>query len=149
MANNLTQGARQLPLRHISIRVPWNDTGWSGVVCKKPAENISCLVLPRIRSNRDDITETELAGKSWEDLAQDNLPPCMAEHGQFMAPYEITRKLVHPYSENSKAHKHLLPTPFRYSAYSAAAIPFSWMLRKSAEEKVKALELGFQPELET
>lgn len=29
----LSEGARQLPLRrHLSIRVPWNDTGWTGTV---------------------------------------------------------------------------------------------------------------------
>jgi hypothetical protein len=51
----LEQGARQLPLRHISIRVPWNDTNWSGVICQKPGESISCLILPRIRASRKDV----------------------------------------------------------------------------------------------
>jgi len=149
MTKTLSAGARQLPLRHISIRVPWNDTSWEGRVCKNPGENIACLILPRIRASRLDETENELAGKSWQDMSQSELPPCAAEHGQFMAPFEITRQLNHPYAENSKAHKHLLPTPYRYAAYSAAAIPFNWMLRDSAEEKAAELELGYQADVET
>jgi hypothetical protein len=27
-----------LPLRHISIRVPWHDDGWRGTVCTKPEQ---------------------------------------------------------------------------------------------------------------
>ena len=27
------------PLRHISIRVPWHDTGWNGSVCAAPQLN--------------------------------------------------------------------------------------------------------------
>jgi hypothetical protein len=129
MANNLSQGARQLPLRHISIRVPWNDTGWNGVVCKKPTENISCLILRRIRASRDDAKETKLAGKSWEELSQEQLPSCMSERGQFMASYDITRVINHPYAAFSKAHKHLRPTPYRYASNSASAVPYGWMLR--------------------
>jgi len=33
------------PLRHISIRVPWHDTGWDGRVCAKPRLNGACLKL--------------------------------------------------------------------------------------------------------
>ena len=33
------------PLRHISIRVPWHDTGWDGRVCAAPLLNGACLKL--------------------------------------------------------------------------------------------------------
>lgn len=148
MTKTLSTGARQLPLRHISIRVPWNDTGWEGRYCKNPGENVACLILPRIRSNRLDQKENELAGESWQNLPQSQLPPCMAEHGQFMSPFEITRELTHPYAATSKAHKHLMPTLFRYPPFSAAAIPFNWMLRESAKKIAGELELGYQPDLE-
>jgi len=144
----LINGARQLPLRHISIRVPWNDTGWNGVVCKRPAENISCLILKNIRANRKDDSESKVAGQSWETLSADHWPACMSEHGHFMADFEMTRRISHPYTQTSKAHEHLLPTPYRYPPYSAACTPFAWMLKESAEKHVKNLELGFQAELE-
>jgi len=145
---NLSEGSKRMPLRHISIRVPWNDSGWSGRVCSKPSDNISCLVLPRIRESRKDNEESKLTGESWQNLKEEDLPPCVSERCGFMAPYELTRKLSHPYSNTSKAHKHLLPTPFRYPVYSAACLPFNWMLKDAAEDKVKALDLGFQPDLE-
>ena len=33
------------PLKHISIRVPWHDTGWDGRVCAAPRLNGACLKL--------------------------------------------------------------------------------------------------------
>lgn len=146
----LIDGARQLPLRHLSIRVPWNDSNWSGVVCARPGENNSCLVLPRISETRNDQFESQRAAKSWDQLSQDELPVCVGEHGGFMAPFEIVRQIKHPYSEGSSlSHKHFLPTPLRYPPYSAACIPFRWMLKSSAELIIKTLNLGYQPDLET
>lgn len=144
----LSDGARQLPLRHLSIRVPWNDIGWEGRVCERPAENISCLILSRIREKRNDAQETTVAGRPWKELSADQLPVCVSERGQFMDSEESRRWLVHPYSETSKAHQHLKPTLFRYPPYSAACMPFNWMLKESAREHVESLELDFQPELE-
>ncbi len=143
-----TDGARQLPLRHISIRVPWNDTDWSGHVCQKPAENIACLILQNIRKNRNDANENEIAGQSWEDLEQAQLPPCVSERGSFMSPFEIVRKLQHPYAGKSNAHNHLQPTPFRHPPYSAACLPFRWMLKEKAHEIIKEMELGFNQDIE-
>lgn len=145
---SLSDGAKQLPLRHLSIRVPWNDTDWTGCVCKKPADNVSCLILRRIREQRKDETESKMAGKHWSGIDEDQLPPCVSERGSFMSPREFTRNLSHPYSKTSDAHKHLLPTPFRYPPYSAACLPFAWMLKELATEKYTGLELGFEPERE-
>jgi len=144
----LSDGARQLPLRHLSIRVPWNDTDWTGCICKKPADNVSCLILRRIREQRRDENESKLSGKKWSEIDEEQLPPCVSERGSFMSPRELTRILSHPYSKTSDAHKHLLPTPFRYPPYSAACLPFSWMLKEFAAEKYTGLELGFEPERE-
>jgi hypothetical protein len=36
------------PMRHISIRVPWHDTGWDGRVCAAPHLNGACLKLRRM-----------------------------------------------------------------------------------------------------
>ncbi|MBN1315756.1 MAG: AAA family ATPase [Anaerolineales bacterium] len=144
----LADGARQLPLRHISIRVPWNDTGWEGVVCRRPQENISCLILPRVRDTKDDKKEIALAGRPWNELESSQLPPCFIERGQFMAPFEMTRLASHPYSGRSDPHNHFAPTRFRLPPYSAACIPFNWMLKESAYERAEKLELGFNMELE-
>ena len=144
----LSPGARQLPLRHLSIRVPWNDTDWTGRVCCKPGENVSCLILPRVRETRDDPKEIALAGRAWMDLDEGQFPACVSERGAFMASYSYSRKLSHPYSKSSDAHAHFLPTPFRYPPYAAPCIPFNWMLKEGYAEKVKTFDLGFVLELE-
>jgi hypothetical protein len=64
-----------LPVRHISIRVPWNDTAWDGRVCRNPRANTSCLALARIAENRDDDYEAENLGIPWKDLKTH--PPCL------------------------------------------------------------------------
>jgi len=146
----LADGARQLPLRHLSIRVPWHDTGWEGIVCAKPEENVSCLVLPRIREMRNDQLESQHAGNVWNQLNQETLPVCVGEHGGFMAPFELIRTIKHPYADGgSPVHKHFLPTALRFSSYSAAGVPFRWMLKESAEEIAKSLNLPIQHDLET
>ena len=63
------------PLRHISIRVPWHDTGWDGRVCTAPQLNGACLKLKRIAETRDDDAEKSVAGMSIENLPQSKWPP--------------------------------------------------------------------------
>ncbi|MBI1347084.1 hypothetical protein GC163_12440 [bacterium] len=76
-----------LPLRHISIRVPWHDNGWSGTVCANPAGNMACLSLKGIGANRNNGQAVANAGKSLEMLAEDQRPGCISERGFFMAPF--------------------------------------------------------------
>jgi hypothetical protein len=42
------------PLRHLSIRVPWHDTGWTGKVCEAPDLNGACAKLKRISYSKSD-----------------------------------------------------------------------------------------------
>jgi hypothetical protein len=149
----MIEGAKQLPAAHISIRVPWNDTGWDGCICKRPSGNNSCLVLPRITELREDAKEDAFAGKSWEEL--DNwLPPCLYEHGGFMSEHSFSREIKHPYVDYEAPYKDLLPTPFEYKPYSAACTPYGWMLIKNAEGdqgvtgKAESLGLDYLPERE-
>ena len=44
----------QLPLRHLSIRVPWHDNKWDGTVCSHAKANASCLVLTQRTLRRPD-----------------------------------------------------------------------------------------------
>ncbi len=46
-----------------------------------------------------------------------------------MAPFEYTKTKDHPYNRGPDcAHGHFAATPLRHPPYSAAAIPFAWML---------------------
>lgn len=142
-------GARRLPIRHLSIRVPWHDMGWEGTICKRPSANTTCRVLPRIAESKDDKAEECIKGLSLADLSQDQLPPCIGERASFMAPFPLTLSKRHPYVErNSESHGHFLPTRFTMRPYSAACVPYRWMLTEESAELVDLYDLGFQPDRE-
>ena len=91
-----------------------------GTVCNKPASNTACRVLPRIAETKDDGAETAVASKSLPaaragaEVSPDQLPPCIAERANFMAPFPISITKRHPYAErNSESHGHFRQTPYR------------------------------------
>jgi hypothetical protein len=137
-----------LPLRHLSIRVPWHDNGWDGTVCSNPKGNASCLALREIRELKDDVRETGLAGLSIEPMKQMQWPACIGERATIMAPFAFTRQVKHPYAGFSPPHAHITPASFHHPAYSAAVIPFRWMSRKDAWEIGRQLDLDVDPERE-
>lgn len=138
-----------LPLRHLSIRVPWHDSGWNGTVCQHPGLNTACLKLKRIALERDDKAEEAVAGQSIADLNPAQWPCCVTERGMFMAPFEYTRIATHPYAESSKeTHGHLAPTPVRHPPYSAPALPFRWMRAENLETLARTYDLSVGPDQE-
>lgn len=153
---NLATGARELPRHHITIRVPWHDGGWVGTVCSKPLNNTSCLVLGRVADGRRDDVEMRYAGRKFNELAEEDVPPCVKERGSFMAPFDIRRAMNHPYAQTSRTHGHFAQTPFVQGAYTAACVPFRWMLRESVEGNARKqqaglaedMQLGYAPDAE-
>lgn len=154
---SLAPGARFLPAHHVTIRVPWNDSGWTGTVCGRPLDNTSCLILPRIGEGRRDEAEVACAGKRLDHLDRDELPPCVGERVSFMAPFDLEREMRHPYAQsNPETHGHFAPTRFVQPSYSAACVPFRWMLRKEVEGDARVenpglaeqLKLGWTPDRE-
>ena len=118
------------PLQHLSIRVPWHDTGWHGAVCQCPARNTSCLKLKNIFQNKNEALEEPFAGQSIKDLEEKDMPPCVKERATFMADFPFERHHPHPYAKTSKeTHAHFAPTKLTYPAFSAAALPFHWMMK--------------------
>ncbi len=138
----MIDAATKLPLRHISVRVPWHDNGWNGTVCNRPKENAACLVLDQIRENRDDAKEAENAGQNISEFEDQNFPACLRERGGFMSPFEYSRNITHPYSATSKSHQHFAPTRYRYPEFSAACTPYRWTLKESAEKIAQEHEIG-------
>ena len=130
----MIQGSRQLPIQHLTIRVPWHDSGWKGTICQQCCANTCCTILPRIATGRDDEFETEHAGKSIEQLQRAQHPPCVDEHGTFMASFPVSMLKTHPYAKSAQiTHGHFADTPYTFPPYSAAAVPFRWMLRQHVE----------------
>lgn len=140
----MVSNTSSLPTRHISLRVPWHDAGWDGRVCLVPSSNVDCLALRRIAEDRNDALEESIAGKSVKELADTEHPCCVDERVTFLAPFEFTRIQNHPYVNTSPdTHGHFAPTPFRHPPYTAAAIPFRWMLWDYALSLVAEHDLDF------
>lgn len=129
----MIEGSRRLPWQHITIRVPWHDGGWNGRACIAPSANTSCLVLRRIASAKRD-EQDGVAGKLFDELAPSELPPCIDERVGFMCDHDLVLTKQHPYKLSSpKTHGHFGETKLRIEAYSAACIPFGWMLKSNVE----------------
>ena len=139
----------KLPLRHLSVRVPWHDKGWDGSVCTHPADNTSCLRLSRINDSRDDNVELATAEQKIDALEQEKWPACVSERGMFMAPFEYTRHATHPYTKsNPDTHGHFSLSPLRHPPYTAAAVPFRWMFRESMKDFGNEYEIDVDIERE-
>lgn len=151
----MSKNNKESPLRHLSIRVPWHDDQWKGTVCQQPHLNQACLKLSRIaeyRSNPNKQQCEPVAGQSIEKLKEAQWPCCLMERGAFMASFDYTRSVIHPYTQSSpQTHSHFATTPLRYPAYAAAAVPFNWMLKESlpkiAQEYGLKYNLDYEPDL--
>ena len=142
--------ARKLPYQHLSVRVPWHDTGWEGSICADPLANGACLRLGRIAEGRDDALELSLAGRSWNDVSQAGLPlpPCSAERAGLMSPHPRRVTKEHPYAAWNEVYRKFRPTSYDLPTYSADCIPFRWMLRDSAVEISEQYQLPYEAGLE-
>ena len=98
-----------------------------------------------------------MAGRSLEELDRAHLPPCIDEHATIMAPFPMSMVKVHPYVKRAEqTHGHFAPTPYTIQPYSAAAVPFHWMLKEQAEgnerfgvpSRAENLKLGYMAERE-
>ena len=72
-----------------------------------------------------------------------------------MAPFALTRTMTHPYTDfYRETHGHFAPTRFVQPPYSAASVPFRWMLRENVEGHngeiglAERLRIGWMPERE-
>lgn len=66
-----------------------------------------------------------------------------------MAPFPLTRKLNHPYVNfYPDLYGHFVETNFVQPAYSAACVPFRWVLRGNVEGDAKSGEIGIAERLQ-
>src|SRR4051794_41092067 len=98
----LSPGAVQLPMSHVSVRVPWHDTDWTGRVCRAPGQNHACTVLKNIKDRKNYEQEEADAGRPWTELEHDRIPPCVLERGGFMRPSGFKYVREHAYAWNKR-----------------------------------------------
>jgi hypothetical protein len=142
----------KFPLRHLSIRVPWQDAGWTGTVCGAPHLNGACAKLKAIAGAKNDDAERAIAGRSLEDLPREQWPPCVNERATFMAPFDLDTVRRHALAvQGSANYVHFKPTLQRLPAYSAGVVPFRWMMSAEIENFAERLEIDVdearEPEL--
>ncbi|MYX01744.1 ATP-dependent exoDNAse (exonuclease V), alpha subunit, helicase superfamily I [Streptomyces sp. PgraA7] len=112
-------------VQHLSVRVPWHDTGWEGRICADPLGNASCVLLENIGRRRKDELEVEYAGQAFSALP-DSLPACAGERGGFLSSRDHVLRTSHPYNHALKTLKGAsVPLP----AWSVHGIPFRWLNR--------------------
>lgn len=135
-------------VQHLSVRVPWHDTGWDGSVCRDPRANSSCILLKNIGEKRDDLFEVASAGRPIAELEPSRIPPCVAERSTFLSARDHVLELKHPYAHND-ALKNVAPTTVQVPAYSVHATPFYW-LNKDSTADVQSAHLidGYSQEAE-
>lgn len=161
----MNDGDSEYPTKHISIRVPWHDLGWEGVVCQFPHLNSSCLILDRLAPKKDDgpdfcynyditkqpkyrnLREEKNAGISIEDLDDLRRPSCIGERMAFLSPFEYHVTIKYPYTYKEKLN-HFLPTTIRNPPYSAFTVPFFWLSKKGSRlfKELDILPISFEQE---
>lgn len=133
----------KLPLKHLSVRVPWHDNGWNGTVCRNPRDNGSCLVLKNIQPKKDVEVEEGHAGRPFSELNESERPPCLRERAMFMCPEKLTTMAKHPYSERNESYSHYEETPVEIPAFSAPIVPFRWAMKDpDSHQSVRADAFG-------
>jgi len=134
-------------VQHLSIRVPWHDSGWNGCVCKWPERNQACRVLKNIAEKKDDHAETQCAGCK---IGIDDIPnpPCVTESGAFMSDHTVCEKRSYPYTFDER-YKHILPTDVLFAPYSFVGTPYKWTLKdKDNTSPNSRFYTGYDPKIE-
>jgi hypothetical protein len=145
----LSPGAVRLPRAHLSARVAWHDTDWTGRVCRLPAANHACTILRNVKERKDADAEEEDAGRAWSELDRERVPPCVFERASFMRPVAFTIVREHRYAGGwTPSHAHFAPTAHRMPAYSFEATPYGWMLREGAEIRAAQWGIAYDTALE-
>ena len=143
---SLSPGAVQLPTSHVSVRVAWHDTDWTGRVCRAPGENHACTALRNIKQRKLYESEEEDAGTPWSELDDDRVPPCALERAGFMrtSAFQVARE--HPYRRNKAAT--FAPTTQHMPSYSLEVIPFRWVMREGYTPTIDEWDIRVEPGLE-
>lgn len=121
--------------QHLSIRIPWKDNGFHGLVCDRPCYNNACLRLKNISDSRDDDFEETVKGQPI--AGHESEIPCVSEGGVFMSEKAHSKTTIHPYKQsNPDTHGHFRETELVYPPFSLPARPFAWtMLRKGNDKE--------------
>lgn len=146
-----THGAVELPPAHLSVRVPWHDTDWTGRICAAPAANHACTVLKNIKTKKDADDEETRRGTAWPEAGEEDMyPPCVMERAGFMRQRAFAVSRSHAYAKprNATSHGHFRDTVQRMPAYSIEAVPYRWTRREFAPTIARQWGIHYDQALE-
>lgn len=104
------------------------------MVCRAPGENHACTALRNIKEKKLSEDEEQDAGKRWDELDEERVPPCALERGGFMRSKAFTLTRTHAYArDDSSSHGHFDVSAHRMPAYSLEATPFRWVRRDESD----------------
>jgi hypothetical protein len=142
--------SKTLPVKHLSVRVPWHDNKWNGKSCSNVLDNSFCRILPRIDSTK--IPEDEPSDKV---ISEEFFPPCIAEKGTFLSSKSYIREVPHAWANINPLFKHFRPCIYQHKPFSFNAVPFLWMMKETANSEIPhysrladIYELDYKEELE-
>ncbi|MDE5833830.1 MAG: AAA family ATPase [Desulfovibrio sp.] len=135
-----------------SIRVPWQDGGWSGKVCADPANNRACRVLKGIAEKRNPdkgVKCEDCANMGKNEWSNEFTPPCLKENGFFLSEEEFSFRESHPYAYHD-AFKHVMPTEITRPSNSFNGTPYKWMIKPKRNDPghLPFYFTGYDPEIE-
>ncbi len=137
--------------QHISIRIPWHDSGWTGCVCENPDRNQACRILKNVALKCADINAPQCVSFAGATVTQKSfVPHCITESGQFMSDHDMSSLRSHPYTYNER-YAHILDTKLNISPFSFVGIPFNWTLKdkkKQGDSPNSRYFTGFDPTIE-
>ena len=114
--------------KNITVRVPWQDNGWNGTVCKNPENNFSCKYLGNVAENKDCSFECPLASCKLINLSEKDIAkiPCIKENAAFLSENLLSFIAEYPYSSYSGLG-HIKPTKIDVSPNSLITRPYRWL----------------------
>ena len=134
----LSRGAVELPMSHVSVRVAWHDTDWTGRVCASPETNHACTILKNVKENKDPVAEAEVR---WHGLGRRRCGPAVRRRARRVhATQHVHAGARHNYAWNKHgAHAHFAPTEQRMPPYSLEVTPFRWVMLQEHERLLRSL----------
>jgi ATP-dependent exoDNAse (exonuclease V) alpha subunit len=128
--------------KNLAIRVPWQDNGWTGLVCADPQKNTACIRLKSIAENKKTEFECPLAGKDFSSLSPEELKkiPCLKENAAFLSNGEFSFFEEYPYSTYTGL-THIKPTKVCIFPNTLISRPFRWM--RVEDTPAKKIITGF------
>ena len=133
-------------MKHISVRIPWHDGLWNGIVCHSPKNNPFCLCLKRIQNAKNVTKEESFAGRHFGGIEENNCPPCVKENAGFLSDKPYKTLFQHPYQNRDTQHKHLKPTFLDIPPYSCLATPFRYLQQNNQKELDAKYQLSEEEE---